>query len=127
MKRFVIFLGFGPLIGYLVLLVCMPFTAKSVEVGPHYWAKVIEGIPFAYALGLLPALAAAVADWLVKGERIMVTTLVGLVASSALMVPSFLESYTVKDVWLFGIVGAPSALACSWLSNAFRTSAINAE
>ena len=116
MKRFVIFLGIGPLIGYAVVFIVIRWLHPSPM---RNYANVLAGIPFAYALGFLPALAAASVDWLLRrwAWRIVVTTIIGLVGSSMWAIAPYLKFHNVRDLIMFAAMGAIPAAVCSWLSS----------
>jgi hypothetical protein len=119
MKRFLIFLGIGPLIGYAVLLF---IAVRWYRLGPIQYENVIPniiaGIPLAYALGLLPALAAAGVDWLLRGLawRVVPTTIVGLMGSSIWAIGAYLNFHDLWNLLSFAAVGGIAAAVCSWLS-----------
>ena len=110
MKRYLIFLGIGPLIGYVLaigemLLLRMPpdFT----------WG--VPGAIFAYVLGSVPAGIAASADS--KWKSIALTTIIGGVASAMWPAVQYLLSgYGVEGMPVYAVIGMVSAAICSWLS-----------
>jgi hypothetical protein len=111
MKRYAIFLGIGPLIGYVLaigemLLLRMP---------PDLW-WVFPGVMFAYVVGLIPAGLAALADS--KRKNIALTIVVGGVASAMWpVVQAMLSTYGLEGVPVYAVIGMIAAAACSWLSS----------
>ena len=120
MKRFVIFLGIGPLIGFAVFLITLNLLYRPMPIQDYaqYTTNLIEAIPFAYALGFLPALISAGIDWLLRQEpwRIALTTLVGGVGGSMLGILPYLDSRNPGNLLFFAVVGAIPAAVCSLLS-----------
>jgi len=110
MKRYLIFLGIGPLIGYVLAVGEMFFFFQ-----PPDFSWLLPGVIFAYVVGLLPAWAAAVAD--AKWKRIVKTVIVGGLASATWPVVQFLlTGYGIEGVAGYAVIGMMSAAACSWLA-----------
>ena len=122
MSRFIIFLVFGPLIGYVAFIVAMGLPSGSLM---KFLPTVIAGALFAYVIGLLPALAAAVADWLLKGRHIVITTLIGAASSAMPMLPSYMKFYDQKSLLSVAAFGAIAAALCSWLSQGWHEAVSN--
>ena len=110
MKRYAIFLGVGPLIGYGLALGEMVLLRM-----PPALSWVLPGAIFAYVVGLLPAWIAARADS--KWKNIVRTTIVGGVASAMWpVVEHLLSGYGLEGIPVYVVIGMVSAAVCSWLS-----------
>lgn len=123
-SRLVIFPALGPLVGLLVLV--MPFAvAHLLNSGAP--ASTVAGsgkisntkvclliTAAAYAVGVIPALAAAIADWhFADGtDHVLKTSLVGCVAS-AVLVSVLLRGRLDVMIALAAMAGAAAACACS--------------
>ena len=110
MKRYLIFLGIGPLIGYVLAVGEMFFFFQ-----PPDFSWLLPGAIFAYVVGLLPAGAAALAD--AKWKTIVKTIIAGGLASAMWPVVQYLLSgYGIEGMAGYAVIGMMSAAACSWLS-----------
>jgi hypothetical protein len=110
MKRYAIFLGIGPLIGY-ALAIGQMFLLRM----PPDFSWLAPGTIFAYVVGLIPAGIAALADS--KWKNIVLTTVVGGVASAMWPVVQYLlAGYGLEAMPVYAVIGMISAAACSWLS-----------
>ncbi len=111
MKRYAIFLGLGPPIGYVLAIGEMVLLRRPPDIS---W--LLPGVILAYAVGLLPAWIAAFADS--KQQNIVLTTIVGGAASAMLPVVQFaLSSYGIGGVPVYAVIGMIAAATCSWLSS----------
>jgi len=109
MKRYFIFLGLGPLIGY-VLAVGEMFLFFQ----PPDFSWLLPGTIFAYVVGLIPAGAAAVVD--AKWKRIVKTVVAGGAVSAMWPVVQYLlAGYGLEGMPVYAVIGMISAAVCSWL------------
>ena len=110
MKRYAIFLGIGPLIGYVFAVGEMFLFFQ-----PPDFSWLLPGAIFAYVVGLLPAGTAALAD--AKWKRIVITTMVGGLASAMWPVVQYLLSgYGIEGMAGYAVIGMIAAAVCSWLT-----------
>jgi hypothetical protein len=117
MKRFVIFLLLGPLLGYLVFLV--RGAAAGDILGGFIGA--IFGLPFAYLFGLPIVIIMWVEDWLLSdkitlGTKIATSACVGYIGSIVMLLALSARHIQIAHILSFGLVGAIPAATCSWLS-----------
>jgi hypothetical protein len=110
-KRFLIFLLLGPLIGYGVALALlgMLFVAPLMAIG------------LAYLLGVLPALLVALLDWFLAprlgfAKRVLVCSIAGFLASPILIMGLLADP--AMGIF-FGAPGVVAAFACSLLSGRY--------
>jgi hypothetical protein len=123
MKRFLIFVILGPIIGLAVVLAI--FSFKSGVFDPDV-RMVSIGLPLAYSIGAVPALFAAVVDWSLATTfrfwiRVGATCCAGyaLAVVTWLVMSKLIVPYaSFGDVFVFGFYGAIPAAICSWLSGA---------
>jgi len=123
MKRFLIFVILGPIIGLAVMLTFSYYRNPDVRIVTY---GVTYGPPLAYVLGAVPALLAAVVDWSLATKlrfwiRVGATCCAGyaLTVLTGLVLPMLIASMThasFRDVVVFGLFGAIPAAICSWLS-----------
>ena len=118
MKRFLIFLILGPLLGLLVFMLRNAFAGKIVG----GFMGFVFGLPFGYFFGLPIVLVMWVEDWFLSdkiglGMKVATSACVGYVASIAmlLLLTSALH-LQLPQIPSFGIVGAIPAAVCSWLA-----------
>lgn len=112
MKRYAIFLGLGPLIGYALAI-----GEMFLLLTPPDFSWVGPGAIFAYVVGLIPAGTAALAD--AKWQSIVRTIIVGGLASAMCPVVQYLLSgYGLEGMPVYAAIGVISAAVCSWLSRA---------
>ena len=123
MKRLLIFLILGPIIGLAVVLAVSLLGGNRPEV-----YRVIYALPLAYAFGAVPALFTAVVDWSLATKlrfwiRVGVTCCAGYAMTVVtwwlmllMIIPLPHRRYTSVDLFVFGFVGAIPAAICSWLS-----------
>jgi hypothetical protein len=116
MKRFVVFLGLGPFIGYTVL-----FSVVQLQHPPAMslnYANVATGALFAYVVGAPFAGMSAFTDWLLRRRawRIVSTTIVGGATSAFLALAAYLKFGNATNFLVLAAVGAIPAAVCSWLS-----------
>jgi hypothetical protein len=115
MKRFLVFTLLGPLLGFAIL------AAVGVYANGRPIPPLIRGIPFAYFLGLLPALLAAIADWKLASflkiwPRIGLMFFVGYLVTFLAWLLIFSRGHSLREALAFGAFGAISAAVCSGLS-----------
>jgi hypothetical protein len=130
MKRPVIFVLLGPIIGLVIMLAVTSFLSGRAIVPD---ARIlIYGIPLAYVFGGAPALFAAAADWYLTKVpplatfpfRPLATCCVGYgltVLTGLMMFDTRFTSF--QEVLTYGFVGAIPAAICSWLSGKQEKSA----
>jgi hypothetical protein len=114
-KRFLIFLLLGPLIGYGVTMAML----GMLFVAPHV------AIPLAYLAGLLPALGTALVDRFLAprlgfAARVLACGAVGALASPILIM-GFVRDPTMAI--FFSVPGVVAAFICSFLSGHNRQAA----
>jgi hypothetical protein len=117
MKRFLIFLLLGPLLGFLV------FLARDLAAGEVFggYMGIIFGLPFAYLFALPIVLVMWVEDWLLFDKiglamKIATSTCVGYLGSIALLLLTTALHIPLPQILSFGLVGAIPAATCSWLA-----------
>jgi hypothetical protein len=117
MKRFLIFLLLGPLLGFLV------FLLRDVAGGRIFDGVmgVIFGLPFAYLFGLPIVLIMWVEDWLLSdrigwGTKVATSACVGYISSILMLLATSARHIELPQILSFGLVGALPAAACSWLA-----------
>lgn len=119
MKRFVIFAGLGPLLGFITVTALIQGFNYALDGATTLQFGYLVLLPVAYGLGLVPALFAAWFDHAVRRTRcrIVWTSLfayfAGFMPVFSALVLGFLNTPYVLIVGLVGLV--PGAI-CSWLS-----------
>ena len=114
-KRFLIFLLLGPLIGYGVMMAML----GMLFVAPHV------AIPLAYLAGLLPALGAALVDRLLAPRLAFMPRVLACGVVGALISPILIMGF-VRDPAMaifFAVPGVVAASICSLLSGRHRQAA----
>ena len=117
MKRFLIFLLLGPLLGLLVFMLRNAFAGKLVG----GFMGFVFGLPFGYLFGLPIVLVMWVEDWFLSdktglGMKVATSACVGYVASIAMLLLTSALHLQLPQILSFGIVGAIPAAVCSWLA-----------
>jgi len=117
MRRFLVFLLLGPLIGFAV------FAVRDILGGKIFGGAMglLVGLPFAYVFGLPIVLVMWFEDWLLEGKmglwpKLLTSAVTGYVAVIALLVSATSRSLSLRETLTFGIVGAVPAVVCSWLA-----------
>lgn len=117
MRRFLVFLLLGPLIGFAV------FAVRDILGGKIYGGPMglLVGLPFAYAFGLPIVLVMWFEDWLLEGwmglwPKLLTSAITGYVAAIALLVIATSRPLSMREIFTFGIVGTIPAVVCSWLA-----------
>jgi hypothetical protein len=117
MKRFLIFLLLGPLLGFLVFLV------RDVAAGKVFGGLmgIIFGMPFVYLFALPIVLVMWFEDWLLSdkiglGIKVATSACVGYLGSIALLLFTTALHIPLPQILSFGLVGAIPAATCSWLA-----------
>jgi hypothetical protein len=117
MKRFLIFLLLGPLLGFLV------FLLRDAAAGKIFggFMGIIFGLPFAYLFGLPIVVVMWVEDWLLSdriglGMKIATSACVGYLGSIAMLLVTTARHIELPQILSFGLVGAIPAATCSWLA-----------
>ena len=126
MKRILVFLLLGPVIGYAVYVLWQLSIGRSIG-GVE---GVLLGFPFAYIFGVLPTLAVGFGDRLLLEKislwpRVIVVALVGYCASIAMMLLWTAVPLPLPHLLSFGMVGAVQGAACSWLSRCTHIAEVN--
>jgi hypothetical protein len=117
-KRFVIFVLLGPVIGFAV------FVLRDIAGGKIFGGcpGVLFGLPFAYLFGILPALVMWLEDWWLCEKislpaKIITSAATGYVAVIVLLLLNTATGQVkLPQILTFGIVGAVPAAICSFLS-----------
>ncbi|MDB5617083.1 hypothetical protein [Tardiphaga sp.] len=117
MKRILIFLLLGPVVGFLVFLLLQVFAGKDVGGAQGF----LLGLPFAFIFAVLPSLAMGFEDrWLEDKislwPKVLATAAVGYGGSVAMMAVWTAMPITLPQLLMFGIVGAVQGAVCSWLA-----------
>ena len=120
MRRLLTFALLGPPLGFVTMFVVGALkSGRLAELSA--WPALILFMPFAYLLGIAPALVAWVADALLSRvlrlELRMVSSAVVGYAASALFLYLSSDHATTRGALEFGIVGAIPALTCSWIAD----------
>jgi hypothetical protein len=117
MKRFLIFLLLGPLLGFLVFLV------RDVAAGKVFggFMGIIFGIPFVYLFALPIVLVMWLEDWFLSdkvglGMKVATSACVGYLGSIVLLMITTALQIPLPQILSFGLVGAIPAATCSWLA-----------
>jgi hypothetical protein len=116
-KRILIFLLLGPLVGYAVYVIWQLSIGRNVGGAEG----VLLGLPFAYIFGVLPSLVIGLVDRLLQRNislwpRVVVVALVGYCASVAMMSVWTAIPMQLPQLLTFGVVGAVQGAVSSWLS-----------
>jgi hypothetical protein len=117
MKRFLIFILLGPLLGYLVFVLRNASAGKIVG----GFMGFVFGVPIAYLFGLPIVLIMWVEDWFLfdkigLGIKLATSACVGYLASIAMLLLTSALHLHLPEILTFGIVGAIPAAVCSWLA-----------
>jgi hypothetical protein len=117
MKRFLIFILLGPLLGYLVFVLRNASAGKMVG----GFMGFVFGVPIAYLFGLPIVLIMWVEDWFLfdkigLGIKLATSACVGYLASIAMLLLTSALHLHLPEILTFGIVGAIPAAVCSWLA-----------
>jgi hypothetical protein len=101
MKRFLIFLGVGPIVGHSVMMI-VTGGLKNLD------ADVVFGfflvLPFVFIIGLVPALIAAIVDLVLERGGVMsikrwVTIgVIGYLATYTLVVPDYFKQNSIHSL-----------------------------
>jgi hypothetical protein len=117
MKRFLIFLLLGPLLGFLV------FLLRDAAAGEIFggFMGIIFGLPFAYLFGLPIVIIMWFEDWLLSdkitlGTKIATSACVGYLGSILMLLATSARHIEIPQILSFGLVGAIPAVTCSWLA-----------
>jgi hypothetical protein len=123
MRRLLTFALLGPPLGFITVLVVGGLISDRSAVGMSAtaWLFSIVLMPFAYLVGIGPALVAWIVDELLSRvlrlEFRMITSAIAGYAAVALF-KYFLAKYpTTREILEFGIIGAIPAVACTWISD----------
>lgn len=122
MRRLLVFGFLGPLLGYLTLLTIVQPLVNWMSGGQgDYGANPMAEIPLAYVVGVIPALAAAVADrWIALRGIPWRPAWAGVCAFGTTLVPVVvLAPEALLDdpaIAVLGVIGAVPGSICSVLS-----------
>jgi hypothetical protein len=120
MRRLLTFALLGPPLGFVTLLVAGALkSGRLAELSA--WPVLIMFMPFAYILGIGPALVAWIADELLSrvlrlNIRLIVSAAVGF-AATVLFGYIWSKHSTTRGALESGIFGAIPALACTWIAD----------
>ena len=127
MRRFLVFLFLGPLIGFAV------FAVRDILGGNIFGGAMglLVGLPFAYVFGLPIVLVMWFEDWLLEGKmglwpKLLTSAITGYVTVIALLVVATSRPLSMREILTFGIVGAIPAVVCSWLARGQSSTASDA-
>ena len=127
MRRFLVFLLLGPLIGFAV------FAVRDILGGKIFGGAMglLVGLPFAYVFGLPIVLVMWFEDWLLEDKmglwpKLLTSAVTGYVAVIALLVVATSRPLSMREILTFGIVGAIPAVVCSWLARGQSATASDA-
>ncbi len=120
MRRLLTFALLGPPLGFVTLFVYGVLkSGRLAELSA--WPAIIMFMPFAYMIGIGPALVAWVADaFLARVLRLefrMIASAVAGYAAAALFMYLLWDHATTRWAFEYGIIGAIPALACSWIAD----------
>jgi hypothetical protein len=118
MIRFALFGVLGPFIGLLV----------AIALGGGFKSNAAESfvivLPFAFLVGVIPALAAAALDrifevWGARSlQRYLLAGLAGYAAAYLLMIENLFETSPLLQFrYDWGLIGAIPAVICSWITD----------
>ncbi len=117
MKRFLIFLLLGPLLGFAVFLV------RDLAAGKIFGGAMgsLVGLPFAYLFGLPIVLIMWAEDQFLSGRlgpiwKMITSACVGYASSIAMLLMTSALHIALPQILTFGLAGAIPAAVCSWLS-----------
>jgi hypothetical protein len=129
MKRFLIFVGIAPPLGFIVAFWVMLQIANwfSGSASTFDVAQVMM-LPMIYLVGLVPALAVAWFDHALStrslSRRVLLTALFGYAISYLPLIGAPWMGFVHGPyVVLFGLIGAVPAALCSWLAGEGRAAA----
>ena len=126
MKRALIFMLLGPVLGSLVISLIVFPTAAMLEgigfqLGPKNLILAVIGLPVAYVIGIIPAVVTCLIDWYLDVRdvryRPVFCALVGFAVTYPFMRDSLVHP-TPGSLWplVGGMIGVLPAAVCSWLS-----------
>jgi hypothetical protein len=126
MKRFLIFVGIAPPLGFIVAFWVMLQIANRLAGSANTFdvAQVMM-LPMIYLVGLVPALAVAWFDHALStrslSRRVLLTALFGYAISYLPLIGAPWMGFVHGPyVVLFGLIGAVPAALCSWLAGEGR-------
>jgi hypothetical protein len=122
MKRFLIFLGAGPIVGHFVMMI--------MASGPMSFDAVFGSfllLPFVFITGLAPALIAAIIDLMLERvgvmsiKRWLAVGVIGYLATYILVAPAYFEPNNIYSLdYRMGLMGGLAGILCSWLADQRR-------
>jgi hypothetical protein len=117
MKRFLIFLLLGPIIGFSVFEIREVMAGRLIDGFPGF----ITGLPFAYWFGLIPSLVMWLEDWFLEDKmglwpKVLTSAVIGSAVALGMMMIWTSAAIQTQQIITFGLVGAVQGAVCSWLS-----------
>ncbi len=129
MKRLLTFALLGPPLGFIAVLVVGELISGRWFVGVSVtaWLYSVVFMPFAYVLGIGPALVAWIVDELLSRvlrlELRMITSAIVGYAAAAFFWYIWAKHPTTRGILEYGIVGAIPAAACTWIADRIQKTA----
>jgi hypothetical protein len=124
MKRFLIFLGVGPIVGFFVMMI-VSGAMRSISADAVFGVFLV--LPFVFIIGLVPALIAAIVDLVLERGGVMsikrwVTIgVIGYLATYILVAPRYFEQNNIHSLdYRMGLIGGLAGILCSWLAEQRR-------
>jgi hypothetical protein len=121
MKRPVLFIFLGPLLGHAIASFIIFPTALAAEGAawtPKHLLLALITLPYAYIFGLVPALISCVMDYFLKHKPShTVWTVIFGITFSLPMLLVFAPFSTPNNFVVAACIGGIPAAVCSWLSN----------
>lgn len=126
MKRFLIFVGIAPPLGFIVAFwVMLQIANRFAGSASTFDVAQVMMLPMIYLVGLVPALAVAWFDHALStrslSRRVLLTALFGYAISYLPLIGAPWMGFVHGPyVVLFGLIGAVPAALCSWLAGEGR-------
>jgi len=126
MKRFLIFVGIAPPLGFIVAFwVMLQIANRLAGSASTFDVAQVMMLPMIYLVGLVPALAVAWFDHALStrnlSRRVLLTALFGYAISYLPLIGApWVGIVHGPYVVLFGLIGAVPAALCSWLATERR-------
>ena len=122
MKRFLIFVGIAPPLGFIVAFwVMLQIANRLAGSASTFDVAQVMMLPMIYLVGLVPALAVAWFDHALStrnlSRRVLLTALFGYAISYLPLIGAPWMGFVHGPyVVLFGLIGAVPSALCSWLA-----------
>jgi hypothetical protein len=124
MKRFLIFLGVGPIVGFFVMMI-VSGGMRSISADAVFGFFLV--LPFVFIIGLVPALIAAIVDLVLERGGVMsikrwaTIGVIGYLATYILVAPHYFEQNSIHSLdYRMGLIGGLAGILCSWLAERRR-------